>query len=137
MRAVGAMREWGEIVEQVTCLRQDETVRLDPERIAELFLQLGDHAAEDVVFRALEELAARLTHVERCYRRARHDELIRTARGLVEVAEQLGMTLLGQVAQSVIVCAEGDDDVALAATLARLLRIGERSLSELWEGRSL
>lgn len=129
------MREWGEILEHVTLLRQDETVRLDPARVHDLFLQLGDRAAEDLVCRGLEEMAARLAHVERCHRRGRVEEMRRTARGLATVSDQLGMTLLGRVARSVIACSGDGDDVALSATLARLLRIGERSLAKFWDGR--
>jgi len=132
---VGALREWGEALEHVTLLRQDETVRLDPDRVHDLFLQLGDRAAEDLVCRGLEEMAARLAHVERCHRRGRTDEMRRTARGLATVADQLGMTLLGRVALSVIACSEAGDGVAMSATLARMLRIGERSLAEFWDGR--
>jgi hypothetical protein len=49
-------------VEQVTLLKQDERVRLDPQRLDTLFDQLGETGAEDIVCRALEELAARLSH---------------------------------------------------------------------------
>jgi hypothetical protein len=122
-------------LEQVTLLRQDETAAFDPDRIDDLFKQLGRHAAEDLVCRTLEELAARLTHVERCYRRGRPDEMCKTARGLCAVADQLGMVLLGRVAQDVINCAGTGDAVALAATLARLLRVGERSLTGMWDFR--
>lgn len=110
-------------------------MRLDIDRIEELFVQLGDRAAEDVVCRGLEEMAARLTHVERCYRQQRPREMRKTARGLGLVAEQLGMTLVARVARSVIACSEAGDGVALSATLARLLRIAERSLTEFWDGR--
>lgn len=123
------------MLEQVTLLRQDETAAVDPDRIDDLFKQLGPHAAEDLVCRTLEELAARLTHVERCYRRGRTDEMCKTARGLCAVADQLGMVLLGRVAQDVITCADTGDAVALAATLARLLRVGERSLTGMWDFR--
>jgi len=37
----------------------------------------------------------------------------------------------------VILCIDRADRVALAATLARLLRIGERSLGEMWDIQDL
>lgn len=131
--AVVGTLPWGETVEQVTMLKQDETVRLDAERLEELYLQLGEAGAEDVVCRALEELAVRLSHTERCYREMRLEELRKSARSLIAIAEQIGMQLLAQVAKDVTVCVDEDDGIALAATLARLLRIGERSLSEVWD----
>lgn len=120
-------------MEQVTLLRQKETVRFDPDRLDELFLQLGQHAAEDVVYRALEELAARLTHIERFYRRGATAQMRKCARSLGAIADQLGMQMLARVARDVSDCAEGNDPVAQAATLARLLRIGEVSLTEIWD----
>ncbi|PWE36507.1 hypothetical protein DD563_11395 [Pelagicola sp. LXJ1103] len=121
------------VLEQVTMLKQDETVRLDPDRLKALYVQLGEAGAEDVVCRALEELAVRLSHTERCYREGREADLRKSARSLVAISEQIGMGTLARVASNVVACVDLGDAVALAATLARLLRIGERSLSEIWE----
>lgn len=96
-------------------------------------MQLGEAGAEDVVCRALEELAVRLSHTERCYREARSGDLRKSARSLVAISDQIGMQMLSRVAADVAVCVDRGDAVALAATLSRLLRIGERSLSEIWD----
>jgi hypothetical protein len=128
----GHLKSVGEILEHVTLLRQRETVRLDPDRLDDLFLKLGQHAAEDVVCRALEELAARLTHVEASYRENRIEELRQNVRGLGAIADQLGMPMLMRVTRHVLACLDRDDPVAQAATLARLLRVGETSLTEIW-----
>ncbi len=117
----------------MTLLRQRETARLDADRLDDLFLQLGQHAAEDVVGRALEELAVRLTHIEGFFRRGELEDLRKCARSLGAIADQLGMLLLARVARDVSACAMGGDPVAQAATLARLLRIGELSLNEIWD----
>jgi len=120
-------------VEQVTLLKQNEVVRLDSDRLEDLYNQLGEAGAEDVVCRALEELAVRLSHTERCYREGRRQDMRKSARSLVAISEQIGMLMLSRVATDVTVCADTGDTVALAATLSRLLRIGERSLSEIWD----
>ena len=117
----------------MTLLKQNEPVRLDPGRLEDLYMQLGHHAAENVVCRALEELAARLAHVEKSFREGKTKEVCKNSRGLGAIAEQLGMSMLSTVARDVVACAETGDPVALAATLARLLRIGERSLTEIWD----
>ncbi|MBU3261410.1 hypothetical protein KPG71_15400 [Roseovarius sp. PS-C2] len=127
----------GETLEQVTLLRQDEAVRLDSTRIVELVAQLGESGAEDVICRALEELAARLSHTERCHREGRTDDMRRSARSLIAISEQIGMQGLAQVAGDVTHCIDRRDRIALAATLARLLRIGERSLGEMWNIQDL
>lgn len=127
----------GETLEQVTLLRQDEAVRLDSTRIVELVAQLGESGAEDVICRALEELAARLSHTERCHREGCTDDMRRSARSLIAISEQIGMQGLAQVAGDVTHCIDRGDRIALAATLARLLRIGERSLGEMWNIQDL
>lgn len=123
----------GEVLEQVTLLRQDEPVRLDPGRLEDLYTQLGQHAAEDVVCRALEEMAARLSHIETSFRAGQIEDMRKNARGLGAISDQLGMSMLARVARDVTACADSGDPVAQAATLARLLRIGERSLTEIWD----
>ena len=119
-------------MEQITVLKQDEIIRLDPVRLEELYIQLGEAGAENVVCHALDELAARLSHAERCYRERRAQDMSKSCRSLVATAEQVGMFQLAKVAHDVIGCIDQDDDVALTATLARLLRTGERSLNEIW-----
>lgn len=110
-----------------------ETVRLDAGRLKQLYLQLGEAGAEDVVCRALEELATRLSMTERCHREARLEEMRKCARSLIAIAEQIGMAALARVARDVTQCIDASDRVALAATLSRLLRVGERSLDEIWD----
>ena len=108
-------------------------MRLDPQRLDALFDQLGETGAEDIVCRALEELAARLSHAERCYREDRIADMRKSSRSLIAIADQVGMSLLARVAGHVTASIDQCDHVALAATFARLLRIGERSLCEIWE----
>ena len=43
----------------IVTLEQTETVRLDRDRLGALYRQLGEDGAEDVVCRAIEELATR------------------------------------------------------------------------------
>lgn len=112
-------------------------MRLDASRLEDLVSQLGENGAEDVICRALEELAARLSHTERCFREGRNADMRRSARSLIAISDQIGMHGLARVAGDVTCCVDRDDRVALAATLARLLRIGERSLGEMWDIQDL
>lgn len=123
----------GETVEQVTLLKQREQVRLDAHRLEALYLQLGESGAEDVVCRALKELAARLEHAGRLYLEGRFADMRKCARSLIAIADQIGMQHLARVAGDVTYCIDAGNPNALAATFARLLRIGERSLCEIWE----
>jgi hypothetical protein len=123
----------GETVDEVTALQQQERVRLDADRLETLYRQLGDRGAEDVVCRALEEIAARLSQAERDYRAARFAEMRKGCRSLVAMADQVGMGLLARVAGDVTGCIDAGDGTALAATFARLIRIAESSLCEIWD----
>ncbi|MGK7651128.1 MULTISPECIES: hypothetical protein [unclassified Roseovarius] len=120
-------------METITLLNQTEVVQLDEGRLEQLYLQLGEAGAEDVLCRALEELAVRLSHTERCFRCNRVQDMRKSARSLIAIAEQIGMSKLAGVARDVTQSIDLHDEVAMAATLSRLLRIGERSLLEVWD----
>ncbi|MFC4671340.1 hypothetical protein ACFO5X_22500 [Seohaeicola nanhaiensis] len=121
------------VVADVLDLVQSETVRLDPDRLHGLYLQLGEAGAEDVVSRAIEELAVRLAHCERLWRSHALGDLRKSARSLIAISDQVGMTTLARVAGDVTCAIDSDDHIALGATLFRLMRIGERSLTAVWD----
>ncbi|WP_311136180.1 MULTISPECIES: hypothetical protein [Pseudooceanicola] len=118
---------------QILVMTRSEPVGLDPERLRQLYAQLGEAGADNVVCRAMEELALRFSHADRMLREGRREELRKAVRSLAAIADQVGMTLLSRVAGDVGACLGGGDDVALAATFARLLRVGESSLMAIWE----
>jgi len=113
-------------------LQQRESVWLDAERLEALYLQLGETHAENVVCRALEQIAARLAEAQRCYCEARLDQMRKSSRSLIAIADQIGMALLARVAGDVTQCIDSGDQTALSATFARLLRLAEVSLCEIW-----
>lgn len=134
---MGAEQQKVSDVEYITKLTLTEPVRLDPDRLGALYSQLGDAAAEDVICRAMEELAVRMAHCEGLHRQSNWPELRKSARSLVAIADQIGMRMLSRVAADVTQAVDVNDTVAIAATLARLLRIGERSLTAIWDSQDL
>ena len=110
-----------------------ETVRLDPEKLSALYEQLGETGAEDVVCRAIEELAVRLTHCERLWRQNDMVSLRKSARSLIAISDQIGMTALATIARDVTEAIDSEDVPAIAAILFRLMRVGERSLTAVWD----
>ena len=116
---------------------QTEQVRLDSERLSTLYHQMGEANAEEVVCRAVEELAVRMARSERLWRAGQWQELRKDVRSLVAIADQIGMTRLSHVALDVTTALDNNDAVATAATLTRLLRVGERSLSAVWDLQDL
>ncbi|WP_322867637.1 hypothetical protein U5922_016365 [Aquicoccus sp. G2-2] len=117
----------------VSILAQDEPVQVDSAKLEALYRQLGDASAEDIMCRAMEELAVRLSQAEAFFRGGKTEDLRKTARLIAAISEQIGMQMLSVVGTHVVQCIEAGDDIALAAVLARLIRVGERSLTEIWE----
>jgi len=134
LRRGGAlMKIKGGTVEQVAILTHDERVHFDPDRLTELYAELGENAAENVVCRALEELSIKLRRIEAAFWSRDIKVVHENALGLVSVADQIGMHSLSKVAADVSGCVEVGDVVALGGTLARLLRVGDQSLSTIWD----
>ncbi|MBJ6372501.1 hypothetical protein [Sedimentitalea arenosa] len=124
-------------MEHVTRLLKSETVRLDQDQLHGLYQQMGESGAEEVVCRAIEELAVRLSHCERHWRDRDYQALRKCARSLIAIADQIGMNALARVARDVTIAADNGDYPALGATLFRLVRIGETSLVAVWDLQDL
>lgn len=127
----------GYTVTNITTLVFEEQVRLDSDRLAELYIQMGEVGAQDVVCRAMEELTARLVKINESYTADKARELRKGAKGLIGIAEQIGMHRLAKVARDVCNCVDQNDPLALGATLARLQRIGDGSLVAVWDLQDL
>ncbi len=122
---------------QVLQMRPTEQVCVDQERLSTLYAQLGETVAEDVVCRAMEELALRMSHCDRLYRGSSWQELRKNSKSLIAIADQVGLQKLAAVAADVMSALDQEDEVAVAATLTRLIRIGERSLTAIWDTQDL
>ena len=123
-------------MEQVAILVHDERINFDPDRLTELYVKLGESAAESVVCRALEDMSIKLRRIEAAFWSHDIAQVRDNADGLIEVADQIGMHTLARVAKDVSFCVGKGDVVALGGTLARLLRVGDQSLSSIWNGQT-
>jgi len=85
----------------VSVLDVVDDIRLDPDRLGHLYYQLGEQGAEDVVCRAMEELAVRLADLDTLYRERKLEKVARLSRSLIAIAEQIGMIGLARVAGDV------------------------------------
>ena len=113
----------------MTVLRPKERVRLDAEPIAAMYRDLGTSAAEQVVTRALGELALTMAALAEQVRARDLTDLHRQLRRLQRMAEHLGMVSLGLIAAEVRTCIDKGDATAFTAVWGRLIRIAERSLA--------
>lgn len=125
------------MVANILTVNHRESVHLDSQKLSDLYRQLGEVSAEDVVCRAIEELAVRLTHCERLWRQNDVEKLRKSARSLIAISDQIGLTGMASIARDVTVAIDASDHPATAATLFRLIRVGERSLTAVWEQQDL
>jgi hypothetical protein len=113
---------------QVTVLRPKEQLRQDVEPVAAMYRDMGTAQAEQVVTRALGELALTMAGLAQQVRGHDMTHLSRQLRRLQRMSEHMGMISLGLVAADARDCLEQGDSTAFAAVWARLLRVAERSL---------
>lgn len=117
------------LADNVVLLRPVERVQQDAEPIATIYRNLGTDSAEQVVTRALGELALTMAGLSGQVRAHDLVDLARQLRRLQRMAENLGMVSLGLVAADVRACLDRGDSTAFSAVWARLIRIAERSLA--------
>lgn len=106
----------------VSYLRPQERVWLDPTRIGVLYAELGGPKVQEVMDRALQELAFSHRELSRFYRSRDMEGFTRRLRALERVAGHLGLTLIVRVSGDVMAALEVGDATAVAATWARLSR---------------
>jgi hypothetical protein len=118
--------------EGVVCLQHDEPTRFDADRLEALCLALGDAEAEAAVADALARIATLIGDLDWLIA-ATHPSLLRLClESLARDADMIGMTTLAHVAEAAADCLDRDD-AARSAALARLRRIGERSILAVWD----
>jgi hypothetical protein len=113
---------------EVTALRPREIVRQDVEAIAVIYRNLGAPVAEQMVTRALGELALTMAGLAEKVRAQDLRDLARQLGRLTRLASDLGLSSLASVSSDAKTCLERADGTAFSAVWARLLRVAERSL---------
>ncbi|WP_233092700.1 hypothetical protein [Paracoccus sp. IB05] len=101
----------------------------DGEVIASIYRSLGTAAADQVVSRALGELALVLAGLASQIRDHELQSADRHLQKLRVMAENLGMQSLERAASDARFCLQRGDGTAFAAIWARILRIARRSLN--------
>lgn len=120
-------------MQEVIKLEMREPVRVDPDRLVELCVSLGEMDAELMIASTMEDLARRMIDLEAAYLSCDVDRLVTEAETLASTARKIGMTTFARVALDVANCGLSTESVPLAATLNRLQRIASKSLSAVWD----
>ncbi|ROT97762.1 hypothetical protein [Histidinibacterium lentulum] len=110
-----------------------ETVRFDPAPLLRLYGTRGEAEAEDAVCAVLEAISHRLLRLDRDLSLREIAAIPRLATEIAGLGDGIGLSTLATVARAVARCAEAGDGAALGATLARLGRVADRSISEIWD----
>lgn len=118
---------------QITALAVDEAVKVDARRVGDIVHELGEQAAQNVIGLALEQMAQLLMSIEAALETDDMAETVKQAERLSRLAWQVGLPSLAGVAVDLAACADRCDIHALMAVRARLTRVGNRSLTEIWE----
>ncbi len=113
-------------------LRLEEPARFNPERLEELCRRIGEVRAEAEVAHALQRISDVLPTLP-IVLYEQPGAFAVTVDQVAGDAELIGMATLARVARDVLDSFTTNNDVALAATLARLERVGERSILAVWD----
>lgn len=104
------------------------TLEQNAEPIASLYKSLGTASAEQVVTRALGEVALAMASIASQVRGNEMRDLSRQLRKLQSMAENLGMISLGRVSGDARICLERGDSTAFSAVWTRLIKVTEQTL---------
>jgi len=105
-----------------------ENVRVDDQRLHGFLSRRQRLDAGRKLARALDEMAVRLSRIESAYEAGAIDRVEKGARSLASLADQTGLPTLRATAIAVAQLSRSHDSTALAACIARLIRVGEMSL---------
>ncbi|SHH53985.1 hypothetical protein [Marivita hallyeonensis] len=117
------------MVEQISILHPHDTAFFDEDTLNALSRDLGPNVAENILCRALEDMAARLNQIRDEYSEGNETALRKSVRSLIPIAEQIGLPAVSSIARDVLICVDRGEGVSIAATLCRLLRSGELAIS--------
>lgn len=114
-------------------LRQSERILIDAPRLESLFRQMGDRAAEGFVMDSIEDISDRLAEIEIATRSGVLEGVPFKAGRVESLCADIGLVSLSRVAGDLGAAATRGDMIAYRAVWERLVRIGDRSLAQVWE----
>ena len=107
-----------------------DQLRIDLEALARLQATLGSKAAGRLLSVARDEMAHLLGTVSSAHTDCAFEALAQAARRIRRIATEIGLPEIRRVADHVLDSLAQEDPTALAATVARLGRIGDKALEQ-------
>lgn len=122
---------------KVAQLRFSETAHVDEDELTRLYIKMDYRQAERLIIEAIDTLSQGLGEVEAAYAIDSERALMAACRKVAKSAQRLGLNRLATVARDARIALHHQDQHAAHATLARLMRLGEPSLRELWHIKAI
>lgn len=119
----------------IAVLRCSDRFDMDPTPLTGIFAEMPKHLAEDMVCRALEDIAHRLDRLQALRTDGAYGDVAAPARRIASIAGQIGLTTVTTAAEHVACASQLHSGVALGATLARLERAFDLAVSHVWDFR--
>lgn len=114
-------------------MRPSERIVIDASALELLFRRLGDQGAERYVMETVEAISDTLADVDGFVRRGQLAPIVPKAQSVSKLSADIGLTSLARVSRDLAIAARRGDPVAYRAVWERLVRIGDRSLAQVWE----
>ena len=121
------------MTEPVRLEQSAEVARFDPARLEQLCREKGEAQAESEAAEALSVIGRLLRNMGPMGKTLNDQELSEYIDALRVSADRIGMSTLARVAGDVRNCIDRGDQAALGATLARLYRVGDRSIHAIFD----
>ena len=120
-------------MEHVKLNLPDEHSCLDIKPLLSICRNLAVPQAAELLCREMEQLAALLTECQKGYAKSGYSVVREKLDELEAFSKLIWLPVLERVVRDVQNCIEVYDPVALSATMSRLLRMGEQSLTAIWD----
>lgn len=118
---------------KVVRLSRNTETKIDVDDFVALLQSKGSIGAEDVVFSALEEMAARIERIRLLWQDGDLTQIPKICRCLAKIAKGAGLLSVEAASSAVCGALKSQDPVALSATIERLDRSFDATVAEIWQ----
>lgn len=122
---------------QVVAFRPNDRAIIDGARLDTLVRDMGTGGAEAHVIERVEEISDRLAEIDWVQRQGIAPEIQTNARRIATLSAEIGLVSLARVALDLAAAAAQGEVPAYRAVWERVVRIGDRSLAQVWDAPGL